>query len=89
MLRALFTHLRLGHRQAEHETSHGSMSKTQWVIDGPNGEVVEVDGHKFASNDDGAPMLVSTVYSVGGDRQCLIRLCSAQWSVAAWVGTRT
>ena len=51
-------HLVPGHTQPEHETSHGSMSKTQWAIDGPDGTVLEVDGRKFASNDDGAPMLV-------------------------------
>lgn len=47
-----------GHRQAEHETSHGSMSKTLWAVDGPEGTLMEVNGRKFASTDDGAPMLV-------------------------------
>lgn len=49
--------LQLGHPQAEHETRHGSMSKTQWAIDGPDGRAFELDGHKFGSGDDGAPML--------------------------------
>lgn len=49
----------VGHPQPEHETSHGSMSKTQWAVDGPDGTVLEVNGRKFASNDDGAPMMVS------------------------------
>jgi len=35
------------------------MSRTKWVVDGPDGTVVEVNGHKFGSNDDGAPMLCS------------------------------
>lgn len=35
------------------------MSKTQWAVDGPDGTALEVNGRKFASNDDGAPMLVS------------------------------
>ena len=48
----------IGHPQREHETSHGSMSKTQWTVDGPDGTVVELDGRKFGSNDSGAPMLV-------------------------------
>lgn len=48
-----------GHPQQEHETSHGSMSRTQWTIDGPDGTVVELDGRKFGTNDEGAPMLCS------------------------------
>lgn len=50
-----------GHPQQEHETSHGSMSKTQWAIAGPDGTVLELDGHKFGSNDEGAPMLCSQI----------------------------
>ena len=48
-----------GHPQSEHSTSHGSMSKTQWAVEGPSGTIFELDGHKFGSNDDGAPMLCS------------------------------
>ena len=48
-----------GHPQQEHETSHGSMSKTKWAVDGPDGTVLEVNGRKFGANDDGAPMLCS------------------------------
>ncbi|PCH41519.1 hypothetical protein WOLCODRAFT_163166 [Wolfiporia cocos MD-104 SS10] len=54
-----FCTLRRGHPQQEHETSHGSMSKTQWAIDGPDGTSVELDGRKFATSDEGAPMLCS------------------------------
>lgn len=53
-----------GHVQAEHETSHGSMSKTLWTVEGQDGTVIEVNGRKFASNDTGAPMLVSSNCSV-------------------------
>ncbi|KAF7356382.1 VWFA domain-containing protein [Mycena venus] len=52
-----FCTLPLGHPQQDHETSHGSMSKTSWAIDGPDDTVVELKGRRFASNDDGAPMM--------------------------------
>ncbi|KAH8114634.1 hypothetical protein DFH11DRAFT_1508479 [Phellopilus nigrolimitatus] len=55
-----------GHSQPEHSTSHGSMSRTRWAVDGPNGTVVEFDGHKFESNDDGAPMLCNVMCSKMG-----------------------
>ncbi|EJF62764.1 hypothetical protein DICSQDRAFT_57253 [Dichomitus squalens LYAD-421 SS1] len=54
-----FCTLPLGHPQQEHETSHGSMSRTKWAVDGVDGTVLEVNGRKFGSNDDGAPMLCS------------------------------
>ncbi|KAJ7251441.1 hypothetical protein C8J57DRAFT_674909 [Mycena rebaudengoi] len=44
-----------GHPQKEHHTSHGSMSNTIWAVEGLDG-VIELQGHRFASNDDGAPM---------------------------------
>ncbi|KAF8270133.1 hypothetical protein EI94DRAFT_1572289 [Lactarius quietus] len=53
--------LPLGHTQQEHETSHGSMSRTRWAIDGPEGSCIELGGRKFSSNDDGAPMLCNLV----------------------------
>ncbi|KAK7676902.1 hypothetical protein QCA50_020158 [Cerrena zonata] len=56
-----FCTLPLGHNQQEHETSHGSMSRTKWAIDGQDGTVLEVNGRKFGSSDDGAPMLCSMV----------------------------
>ncbi|KAJ7809088.1 hypothetical protein B0H14DRAFT_2867919 [Mycena olivaceomarginata] len=52
-----FCTLPLGHPQHEHETSHGSMSRTSWSIDGPDDTVVELKGRKFATSDDGAPMM--------------------------------
>ncbi|KAI9460718.1 hypothetical protein F5148DRAFT_1377366 [Russula earlei] len=51
----------LGHPQQEHETRHGSMSRTRWAIDGPDGTSLELEGRKFSSNDDGAPMLCNLV----------------------------
>ncbi|KAJ6612229.1 hypothetical protein B0H10DRAFT_2165565 [Mycena sp. CBHHK59/15] len=56
-----FCTLPLGHSQQEHETSHGSMSKTTWAIDGPNDAVLELKGRKFASSDDGAPMMCNLI----------------------------
>ncbi|KAI0796918.1 hypothetical protein C8Q75DRAFT_796658 [Abortiporus biennis] len=56
-----FCTLPLGHSQQEHDTSHGSMSRTRWVVEGPEGTVIEVDGHKFGASDNGAPMLCSMV----------------------------
>jgi hypothetical protein len=50
-----------GHAQQEHETRHGSMSRTRWAIDGAEGNSIELDGRKFSSNDDGAPMLCNLV----------------------------
>jgi hypothetical protein len=55
-----------GHPQAEHDTSHGSMSKTQWALDGGENAILEIDGHKFAANDAGAPMLCNSVCEAQG-----------------------
>ncbi len=63
-----------GHPQQEHETSHGSMSKTKWAVDGPDGTVLEVDGRKFGTNDDGAPMLCS-MYCRSMGRHAHIEWC--------------
>lgn len=45
-----------------HETSHGSMSSTRWQIIGHS---MEVGDRQFASNDDGAPMMVNISCFVG------------------------
>ncbi|KAH7105369.1 hypothetical protein BKA62DRAFT_386244 [Auriculariales sp. MPI-PUGE-AT-0066] len=65
-----------GHAQKEHETSHGSMSKTRWVMDGADDAALEIDGHRFASNDSGAPMLCSAVCDALG-RHAHIDFCRA------------
>ncbi|CAK5283767.1 unnamed protein product [Mycena citricolor] len=52
-----FCTLPRNHPQQEHETHHGSMSRSSWSIDGPDGSVLELNGHKFGSEDDGAPMM--------------------------------
>ena len=46
----------IGHSQQEHETSHGSMSKSRWAVESPDA-VLELNGRKFRSNDDGALMM--------------------------------
>ena len=52
-----------GHKQREHETSHGSMTQTRWAVDGPDGTSLELGGRKFTSNDEGAPMMCNLVCS--------------------------
>jgi hypothetical protein len=37
------------------------MSRTRWAIDGPDETSLELEGRKFSSNDDGAPMLCNMV----------------------------
>lgn len=56
-----FCTLPQGHPQQEHETSHGSMSKTRWAIDESDGTVIELNGRRFGSNDEGAPMMCNLV----------------------------
>ncbi|KAI9443992.1 hypothetical protein H4582DRAFT_2095349 [Lactarius indigo] len=46
-----------GHSQQEHETHHGVMSRTRCVIDGIEGNGLELDGRNFSLKDDSAPML--------------------------------
>jgi len=53
-----FCTLPLGHPQQLHETSHGSMTTTQWVIEGADANAIyELRGRKFGSGDEGAPLL--------------------------------
>jgi len=37
------------------------MSRAQWAVDGPDGAAIELNGHRFAANDDGAPMMCNMV----------------------------
>ena len=37
------------------------MLRTRWVIDGPDGTSLELEGRKFSSGDEGAPMLCNMV----------------------------
>ncbi|KAG1764546.1 hypothetical protein EDD22DRAFT_951631 [Suillus occidentalis] len=49
------------HPQQEHETRHGSMSSSRWAVDGPDDTGLEVEGRRFSSNDEGAPMMCNLV----------------------------
>ncbi|KAI6101021.1 hypothetical protein EDD16DRAFT_1844403 [Pisolithus croceorrhizus] len=62
-----FCTLPLGHPQQEHETRHGSMSRTRWTIDGPDdGAALEIEGRRFSTNDEGAPMMCNLVCQAMG-----------------------
>lgn len=37
------------------------MSKTRWAVDGPDGTILELNGRKFSSDDEGAPMMCNIV----------------------------
>ena len=37
------------------------MSKTRWAVDGPDGIFLELNGHKFSTGDEGAPMMCNLV----------------------------
>ncbi|KAF8216813.1 hypothetical protein K438DRAFT_1658303 [Mycena galopus ATCC 62051] len=76
-----FCTLPRGHSQQEHETSHGSMSKTQWAVDGPDGTALEINGRKFGANDDGAPMMCNLICQEMGRHAHLV-YCRADDSAA-------
>ncbi|KAF8548149.1 hypothetical protein OG21DRAFT_1501183 [Imleria badia] len=71
-----FCTLPLGHPQQQHETSHGSMSRTRWTVDGPDDVPLEIEGRKFSANDEGAPMMCNLVCSAMG-RHVHIDYCRA------------
>ncbi|KAF8607202.1 hypothetical protein BDV93DRAFT_467878 [Ceratobasidium sp. AG-I] len=59
--------LPLGHPQQQHETSHGSMIETRWLVEGSDANPsYELQGRKFGPGDQGAPMLCSLVCSQQG-----------------------
>ncbi|KAN0136209.1 hypothetical protein V8E53_006069 [Lactarius tabidus] len=68
--------LPLGHKQPEHETSHGSMTQARWAVDSPDGTSLDLGGRKFSSNDEGAPMMCNLVCSSLG-RHVHIDYCRA------------
>ncbi|KAJ7246483.1 hypothetical protein C8J57DRAFT_1360578 [Mycena rebaudengoi] len=70
-----------GHPQHEHETHHGSMSKTRWAVDGPDGTILELNGRKFGSDDDGAPMMCNLVCQEMG-RHVHVDYCRADNAVS-------
>ena len=66
-----------GHPQREHETSHGSMSRVKWSVEGPEDAVFEVNGHKFGTNDDGAPMMCN-LYCADLGRHTHVDYCRSE-----------
>ncbi|KAG8713463.1 hypothetical protein FRC11_012070, partial [Ceratobasidium sp. 423] len=69
--------LPLNHGQQLHETSHGSMITTQWVIQPDEDDedpAYELQGRKFGSGDEGAPMLCNLVCAAQG-RHAHIDFC--------------
>lgn len=51
----------VGHPQQEHDTRHGSMSRSRWMIEGPDDATLEIEGRRFSTNDEGAPMMCNLV----------------------------
>jgi hypothetical protein len=56
-------HIMLGHPQKEHDTAHGSMAQTEWIVGGNKNAALELDGRKYGS---GAPMLCSLLCKTMG-----------------------
>lgn len=52
------------------------MLQTQWAVEGPVDLVLELDGHKFASQDTGGPMLCNLVCTAQS-RHAHIDFCRA------------
>ncbi|KAF8550994.1 hypothetical protein OG21DRAFT_1543721 [Imleria badia] len=71
-----FCTLPFGHPQQEHETCHGSMSLTHWMVDALDDIPLEIEGRKFSANDEGALMMCNLVCSSMG-RHVHIDYCHA------------
>jgi hypothetical protein len=67
----------LGHAQKEHDTSHGSMEQTEWIVDGDDTTALDLEGRKYATGDSGAPMLCSLLCKTMG-RHVHIAPCRAE-----------
>ncbi|KIM26074.1 hypothetical protein M408DRAFT_199760 [Serendipita vermifera MAFF 305830] len=52
--------LPLGHPEQEHETSHGNMKNTKWLMEGDH---AVISGRRYATGDNGVTMLCSVVCS--------------------------
>lgn len=71
----------IGHHQQEHETRHGSMSQTRWMVEGPDDAALEIEGRRFSTNDEGAPMMCNLVCATMG-RHVHIEDCRAENAAA-------
>ncbi|KAG8215117.1 hypothetical protein J3R82DRAFT_8568 [Butyriboletus roseoflavus] len=69
--------LPLGHSEQEHITRHGSMSNVRWSVDCPDEEGLEVEGRRFSTSDEGAPMMCNLVCQALG-RHVHIDYCRAK-----------
>ena len=65
-----------GHTRKEHETSHGSMTRTHWAVDGPDGSKRIYDLPIRDPGNEGAPMMCNLVCSSIG-RHTHINNCRA------------
>lgn len=70
-----------GHPQREHETGHGSMSRTKWLVEEQEGGTFKVNGHEFTTNDDGAPMMCN-FYCADLGRHVHVDYCHSWSSVS-------
>jgi hypothetical protein len=52
------------------------MSRTRWTVDGPDDIPLEIEGRKFSTNDEGAPMMCNLICSAMG-RHVHIDYCRA------------
>ncbi|CAE6509851.1 unnamed protein product [Rhizoctonia solani] len=78
--------LPLGHPQQQHETSHGSMVKTQWLLDGPASRAsYEFQEHKYGSGDQGSTVLCSLLCSQQG-RHAHVDYCRSNSDAGACDG---
>ena len=68
------------HAQEVHETSHGSMVKTSWVVEGDSTASFELNGKRFASGDSGAPMICSMICNQMGRGHLHIDACRTDTS---------
>ena len=57
------------------------MSRVKWSVEGPEDAAFEVKGHKFATNDDGAPMMCSH-YCMDLGRHVHIDYCRSENSAS-------
>ncbi|KAG8834731.1 hypothetical protein FRC17_007455 [Serendipita sp. 399] len=69
--------LRLGHPDDEHRTQHGSMENSEWLIEGSEDAILELQGRIYGTGDSGAPMLCSMVCKSLG-RHVHISRCRAE-----------
>ncbi|KAL4067468.1 hypothetical protein V8B97DRAFT_2061708 [Scleroderma yunnanense] len=76
-----FCTLPLRHPQQEHETRHGSMSRTRWMVEGPDDTALEIEGRRFSTNDEGAPMMCNLVCVAMG-RHIHVEDCRAEDATA-------